>query len=370
MNQPAVSFALPIVSAARWDVAEDAQGQQRLNLRLGVSVYNPSDARPEGLRVWFEEMPGGAAPGGRTWTDPGAAAAPSPATYEVGRFPLTTSATVDVLGQQFRTFTQAPLRVGVSSQFSGAAATAAAVTPAVVLDRRGADPVVDGSLGEWSGNEAIADGRLVRMHDRPAIQAGAARWTDDRPQAFAAWTAEGLYVAVRFEGAPPPSGAVVRATRNFVDTEYRRVWGEDACELLIQPVWLDRGDPTDGPLLHVVCKPDGAFARRRGDRRASAELWRNFESGMRYAATTDAAGVWRAEVLIPWSALRGEGMTLEQMARLGEVPAMLRFNLSHHDGQTGRSASWAGPVDYGREEDFTGALVLRRPDRVGFGRRE
>jgi hypothetical protein len=145
-------------------------------------------------------------------------------------------------------------------------------------------------------------------------------------------------------------------TRNFVETEFRRVWNEDVCELLLQPVWQQAGEPVEGPLLHVVCKPDGAFARRRLDRRTAAEPWQTFESGMRYAATVDEQGIWRAEVTLPWSALAQAGIQQPGAGR----PPLLRFNLSHHEGKTGQSASWAGPVDFGADDRFTGALILRQ----------
>ena len=82
---------------------------------------------------------------------------------------------------------------------------------------------------------------------------------------------------------------------------------------------------------------------------------------MRFAATVDQGGVWRGEVTLPWSALR-DRITEQQLGdRARDArPALLRFNLSHHDGETGRSASWAGPVDFGADEHFTGALILRQ----------
>jgi hypothetical protein len=234
------------------------------------------------------------------------------------------------------------------------------VTPAVVIDERRQPPVVDGTLGEWLGHEAIIDGRMVQMHNRPAIQSGVLLRTNTPAQAFVGWTAEGLHIAFRLEEANPVDGQI-RTARNFVDTEHRRVWGEDVSELLIQPVWTHNGQRVDGPLLHVICKPDGAFARRRTDRRAAAQPWQNFESGMHYAATVDEDGIWRAEVTLPWSALRDQ--ITEQ--HLGDNsrdarPGLLRFNLSHHEGQSGRSASWAGPVDFGADDRFTGALIFRQ----------
>jgi hypothetical protein len=45
---------------------------------------------------------------------------------------------------------------------------------------------------------------------------------------------------------------------------------------------------------------------------------------------------------------------------------MLRFNFSQHRAATCESASWAGPVDFGRDESFTGVLYLRTPPDAGI----
>jgi hypothetical protein len=349
---------VPVILGTRWDLTE-WEGAARLILRLETGIYNPTDASPEGMTLSFAELPGGEMPAESIWQNPGSVSVPPIATYEVAQVPLSTSAPVDALGYVFPTYQQAPLRITARNEYTGAAGTASAVAPAVIVDQRGQVPVVDGLLGEWLGSEAIIDGRMVLMHDRPALQAGEVQRTAAAAQAYVAWTAEGLHIAFRLEGAAVDRGAL-RMTRNFVETEFRRIWGEDVCEILIQPVWTVSGDPTDGPLLHVVCKPDGAFARRRVDRRTAAEPWQNFESGMHFAATVDDSGVWRAEVMLPWSAMRGS-MTEQQLGELGREarPTLLRFNLSHHDGETGQSASWAGPIDFGADAKFTGALVLR-----------
>jgi hypothetical protein len=349
---------LPIVLGTRWDLTE-AGGRGRIVLRLETAVYNPTDASPEGMSLSFLEMPGGEPPAESSWQDPGIAALDPIATYETARATVATSTPVDALGYVFPTYQQGPLRLQARNEYTGAAGATSVVAPAVIVDERTEPPVVDGLLGEWLGNEAIIDGRMVLMHDRPALQAGQVQRTAGESQAFVAWTGEGLHVAFRLQDAGNGPGAM-RTTRNFVETDYRRIWNEDVCELLIQPIWTVNGEPADGPLLHVVCKPDGAFARRRVDRRTAAEPWQTFESGMRFAATVDEEGIWRGEVTLPWSALRS-ALTEEQLGALGRDarPALLRFNLSQHDGETGRSASWAGPVDFGADDKFTGALVLR-----------
>ena len=352
-----------VVTTTRWDLGRDDEtGDARLFLRAGVSVYNPSDARPEGMTLGFAALPGGNDPlaANGPWRTPGTNPLPPVATYEVGQFTLGASAPVRDLAGGLLLSGQVPMRVSVRDEAAGGVFTAEAVAPVAVLDARAEPPTVDGLLGEWSGNEAIVDGPMVQMHSRPALQSGRIERGAQAAQAFVAWTDAGLHVAFKLPGVPTAAG-VVRQSKNFVDTEFGRVWGEDACELLIQPVWSrPQGPAVEGPLLLVVCKPDGAFARRRGDRRRQVEPWQNFESGLRYAATVDAGGVWRAEVTLPWQALRTAGLDA------GGVPDLLRFNLAHHDGQSGQSTSWAGPVDSGSDESFTGALVLRRDGKAGF----
>ena len=48
---------------------------------------------------------------------------------------------------------------------------------------------------------------------------------------------------------------------------------------------------------------------------------------------------------------------------------MLRFNFVQHRGDTGESASWAGPIDFGRDESLTGLLFIRdtRPPGMADG---
>ena len=329
-----------VVTATRWDLGRDATGDARLFLRAGVSVYNPSDARPEGFTLAFATMPGGDSPfGNGPWKSPGAAKLPPVATYEVGGFTLNASALVRDLAGGFLLSGQAPMRLSVRDEAGGGVSTAEAVAPAAVLDERAEPPRVDGLLGEWSGNEAIIDGPMVQMHargrppkrpNRPAARSP--------PKPSSAGPTQACSVAFKLPGVPTGKN-VVRQSKNFVETEFGRVWGEDACELLVQPVWLQAGDPVAGPLLLVVCKPDGAFARRRGDRREQAQPWQNFESGLRYAATTDAQGVWRAEVTLPWDALRPAGLDVPPVpapAALQPLAARRPERPKHELGRPGR----------------------------------
>jgi hypothetical protein len=45
---------------------------------------------------------------------------------------------------------------------------------------------------------------------------------------------------------------------------------------------------------------------------------------------------------------------------------LLRFNFAQHVHTTGQSATWAGPVDFGRDDSFMGLLYLREPNNPGM----
>ena len=79
-------------------------------------------------------------------------------------------------------------------------------------------------------------------------------------------------------------------------------------------------------------------------------------TGVRYRTAIDG-GNWAGEVAIPWKAI------VENDAA---VPTLLRFNFIQHRTATGESASWAGPVDFGRDDAFTGVLYLREARNPGL----
>ena len=102
----------------------------------------------------------------------------------------------------------------------------------------------------------------------------------------------------------------------------------------------------------MVCKPTGHWIEKKADARSSLDPWQPLEgAGIRYMATMDPdAGDWRGEVAIPWKALADPAKGR---------PRLLRFNFTQHRNDTGESSTWAGPVDFGRDDAFTGVLVLR-----------
>jgi hypothetical protein len=164
---------------------------------------------------------------------------------------------------------------------------------------------------------------------------------------YSSWADENFYLAFKVNGAAD-GAAISAAARNFVDYQFRRAWGEDVCEVLVQPVYADN---KLGPVVQVACKPGGAYwLERRTDPRTSVDPWQPVEgAGLRYACTLDH-GTWRGEIAIPWKVINDPAKGM---------PVLLRLNFSEHHGNSGQSASWAGPVDFGRDSDLMGLLYLR-----------
>src|SRR5205085_1890122 len=97
--------------------------------------------------------------------------------------------------------------------------------------------------------------------------------------------------------------------------------------------------------------PNGSnWTERNRDRRTSVNPWQTVEGAdIRYAATLDGT-TWRGEASIPWAVI---GDTTHGR------PVLLRFNFLQHRHDIGESASWAGPVDFGRDDSFTGVLFIK-----------
>jgi hypothetical protein len=219
--------------------------------------------------------------------------------------------------------------------------------PIAASDRREGRFSFDGKLDDWAPSDLIHDGPMVRMLDRPAVQNQELARAQTASKLYTGWAADNFYVAFALDG----TSKVDSIGRNFVDYQSRRAWGEDLCEILIQPVYRDN---TLGPTLHMICKPNfSIWTERRGDLRSA---WEPFEgAGVRYAAAVEGPK-WTGEVAIPWKMLADP--------KLG-VPTLLRFNFAQHRAATGESASWAGPVDFGRDDSFTGLIHLRIPENAG-----
>ncbi|MCS7034730.1 MAG: hypothetical protein NZ561_12175, partial [Phycisphaerae bacterium] len=326
-------------------------GESFVNLRLGIDIYNASDSRPDQNSLQWTAVYEG------VQASPRPISIPSLATYQVRRF--TMEARIDPAAAPIRT--QEPLQVVFTNGFTREQTVLKVQVPVAVCDRRERPIHINGDLDDWDSLDALYEGRpLIRMFSRPALQAGVIEPADTPSSVYSGWSDEKFYLAFKVDGLPP---VVTRQIRNFVSYQFRRAWGEDLCQLLIQPVYADN---TPGPVLHVVCKANGSvWVERKGDPRQSIDPWQPFEgAGIRYQARIDGSE-WRGEIAIPWSAIMDASRLFGPNGR-PQRPVLLRFNFSQHKSKTGESASWAGPVDFGRDDAFTGLLLLRDPDRPGM----
>jgi hypothetical protein len=210
------------------------------------------------------------------------------------------------------------------------------LAPIAASDRRSPE-ILDGSLKHWSAADLIHDGPLVSFLDRNGVARQRIVPAPTASELFTGWSNDDFYVAFLVRGAKPPPAATFR---NFVDaatTDH-----QDLCELLIAAIYPDN---TTSPPLHVICQTNAL-----GTERKLADHWQPANgSAIRYAGSIDGSGIWRGELAIPWTALLDPGK-----AR----PRILRFNFTQRRGD-GSAASWAGPVDSGRDELLTGLLYLR-----------
>mgnify|MGYP005840135151 CR=1 FL=1 len=327
-----------------------APGSQWINLRLGIDLYNASDSRPDQNELqWTAAYPG-------FEFSPRPISIPSLATYNVRR--VTLEARVDPTAAPVGR--QQPLEFLFTNGFTREQTALRLRVPAGVSDRRDAPIRIDGSLEDWSGEDAIHEGPLVQLFNRPALQAGVLQDATTPSSVYTTWADDRLYVAFRVEGAQQTPQS---RSRNFVTYQFRRAWGEDLCQVLVQPVYTDG---TLGPVLHVVCKSNGSvWVERKVDERSAVEPWQPFEGAdIRYQASfVDAQ--WRGELSIPWNAILDADRTVDAQGRR-QHPAMLRFNFAQHKAATGETATWAGPVDFGRDDAFTGIILLRDPAPPGM----
>jgi hypothetical protein len=316
-----------------------------LELRLGLDIYNASDDTPDRNTLEWTNVP--ATSGWQIKPQP--VTIPTLAPYHVrrevmdARFDLSLAGTAD----------HSPVEITFTNGHTNERLPLKMTLPVSRSDRREGQLQIDGSLGDWDAADAIQLGPLVQMYNRDAVQHRELRLASTPAQIYSGWADENFYVAFKLSGI---ADVTLKSTRNFVDYQFGRAWGEDLCQLLIQPVYEDN---SVGPVLHVVCKPSGTWVERKLDPRMHADPWQPFEgTGIRFASTIDGSD-WRGEVAIPWEAINEAGKTR---------PRLLRFNFVQHKTATGESASWAGPIDFGRDDSFTGILSLTEPDTPGMGR--
>jgi hypothetical protein len=351
----------PLLLGRSTIIAPSNEDPNRIDLRVGIDLYNASDATPADNALRFAEVPAG-------WrVNPEPVAVPPLATYRVARYAL--AATVEPA--RLDVTTGANVGVEFTHGFTRRTTVSRLRVPIAISRRREGNLQIDGALGDWTIDDAMHQGPLVRMLDRPSVLSHTARPTSTSASIFSAWSEGHFYLAFKVTGLSDDRTA---RRQNFVRYDARRAWGEDLVQILAQPVYTDG---TLGPVLVVSCKPNGGqWSERKLDLREGEGAWEPLESGVRYACRVDPVSArssppnnrnevasdaldWRGELAIPWRAL-DQAMAGDPSRR----PVLIRFNFAHHHDATASTGTWAGPVDHGRDELFTGALIIRELEGI------
>jgi len=309
-------------------------------LRVGVDIYNASETRPDNNLLQWTALP----PAWRVQPQP--VSIPALSTYQVRRFDINARFDLD----QLQPGRPQPVELTFTNGYTGDKTPVQMVLPVATSDRREGDLKLDGSLGDWYQADALQSGPMVRLFNRPALQHQELQYSSTDSSLYSAWSQDYFYLGFKLRGL---SDASLRSTRNFVDYQFRRAWGEDLCEILLQPIYADN---SVGPAVHLVAKPTSSFWAEVKTN-PNAESWQPLAGGgIRYACTVEGP-TWRGEMAIPWNLVTDPAKG---------PPRLLRFNFTQHCQSTGESASWAGPVDFGRDDAFMGLLQLRTPRSPGM----
>jgi len=334
---------LPRATQWSWD-ADAPPGENWAKLTLGVDVYNGGEDRHDAAIRWQA-------------TGPGWEFSPAPLSlgilpsYAVQRATLPARINLDKLSAA----TRQPLQLLYVDTFTQKEYPATAYLPVAASDRREAGLKLSDDLSGWTSDDLLHDGKMIQFYSRPAIQHHQIDLADTASQIYSAWADENFCLAFKLNGI---TAANTHHT-NIPEYQLGRAWGEDLCEVLVQAVYADN---TTGPVLHVVCKPTGAIWAESKKDSAPDVKWEALEGAPIRYATNAEKEIWTGELAIDWR-------TLSSAAHAPPAkPKLLRFNFSQHRQATGESASWAGPIDSGRDDTCTGLIFLR--DNAAPGMRE
>ena len=347
----ALEWPLLLGRSTSWGWGVNHQQGNWSDLKFGLDIYNAAGVRLIGDLRWAAVPPGSA------WE-----VAPQPVqippnqsidTFNVRRYTMDASVNLDRINPQ----TRQPIDLVFSNELGGKNIVLRVVCPAATSEKlEGAGRFkLDGNLNEWLEADSLHDGKLVQMLSRASLQRQELKWASTPSQVFSGWAAQNFYVAFKVEGVSNTNAG----GRSFIDYQFRRAWGEDLVQILVQPIYINNDV---GPVLHVTCKPHGQVdVESKVNAQLNANPWQAIVgANVRYADTQEG-DIWRGELSIPWNAIN-------DAKHQGVQPTLLRFNFVQHQNATGESSSWAGPLDYGRDDAFMGLLFLRQGGANGGGR--
>jgi hypothetical protein len=340
---------LQIARNTAWGWA--AKAGNWVDLQLGIDIYNASDLPMHGELQWV------AAPRGWEFNPQPKEIAPNNSVnvFQVKQFTMEARVNLDTLTADARK----PIQLKFVDAMRKRPSHLTVLAPVARSDRREGQLMIDGQLGDWDdAADAIHLGPLVTMLDRPTLQRQAVQFATTPSSLYSNWAAKSLYVAFKLEGV---SGDQSRVEKNLVDTQLRRAWGEDLCEILVEPIYANVGDI--GQVVHIVWKRSGPMVistkHSPKNQKLLGTAYKDVVGAeVRFASSVEA-GTWRGEIAIPWDLINDKD-------HKGLRPSLVRFNFVQHKGATGESTSWAGPVDYGRDDSFMGLLYLRNAPVPGM----
>lgn len=326
-----------------------------VDLQLGLDIYNATDQPLTGELQWVS------APHGWEFNPQPVVIAPSNAVnvFQVKQFAMETRVDLDKVGPE----TRKPIGLKFVDAMRNRPSHLSVLAPVAASDRREGKLSIDGALGDWDeAADAIHQGPMVVMLDRPNLQRQAMQMASTSTSIYSNWAAKHFYVAFKLDGL---AGGEAKVGKNTVDYQLRRAWGEDLCEILVQPVYVKPGDV--GQIVHLVCRPNGQVtaaikASPKNQKLYGMEYKDVLGTNVRYGYALEGS-IWRGEVAIPLDLINDKN-------HQGMRPTLMRFNFAQHKQATGESSSWAGPVDFGRDDSFMGLLYLRDIKAPGMGTRE
>ncbi|HEY1684228.1 MAG TPA: hypothetical protein VGG19_05670 [Tepidisphaeraceae bacterium] len=215
-----------------WNPAHDGQ----IRLAVHVDIYNPANNEPAGNVLEWQQLPLG-------WSVGQSSAIATLPSHKITHAKL--SANFNATQLDIKTHTPAKLRL--ISGFDGSANDLTVNIPISNCDRCNNPPMIDGSLSDWSMDDAILDGKLANS---PAT-------------VLACFNKTTLFLAFRLENPKP-----------------------GRCEFFVQPL---SSNNLLGNLTTIQCSASGEC---QASRNIPVECKSTFVNN-----------TWREELAIPWNAL-------------------------------------------------------------------